>query len=137
MQIVSDNQCHENKLQGTNTEENWDDQVMHILDDIYPDGQWKNPSKTYMVPCEFSYRKREPDDGDKTENKFFYLLEDFGKRQREGMFVIYSYHFAEIISKFREGSVDIKQMWKTGEHDFVVIHPKWGIIFFQVNRRHR
>ena len=121
-------------MQGTNTgERTWNEEVKEFLDRHYPD--WKNPSKTYMVPCVFSYKKREPDNGDKAEERIFELWEDLGKCRQEGMFVFHSYHFAYMVSKCGEGSDETEEMWKIGEHDFVVIHPRWGILFFQVKQK--
>ena len=105
-------------------ERSWDGEVTCLLDANYAD--WKNPLGTYMVPREFTYRKREPDVGEQTEKMFFNVLETFGKSRSEPMFVIHAYNFAEISSRK-------ERKWVVGEHDFVIIHRQYGIIFFQVN----
>ena len=85
-----------------------------------------------MVPCVFPCKKRELSDGEQTEKMFFYLLQEFGESRSEGMFVIHSYNFAELISEWNKKSNRKEEKWLIGEHDFVVIHQQWGIIFFQV-----
>ncbi|PFX25281.1 hypothetical protein AWC38_SpisGene10128 [Stylophora pistillata] len=112
-----------------NREGNWDEEVITLLDSNYED--WRDPKGTHMVPCEFSYRTRGPDNGEQTEKKFFDLLQNFGGNRSESMFVIHSYNFAEIISEWNKGSNNETKKWLTGEHDFVVIHRRCGIIFFQ------
>ena len=115
-------------------ERSWDDEVNSLLDEYYQD--WRSPSNTYMVPCEFSYRQREPDAGEHTEKKFYDLLQKFGESRSESMFVIHSYNFAEMISEWNQRLNQLEKKWLTGEHDFVIIHHQHGILFFQVNRQH-
>lgn len=111
-------------------ERNWDDEVIDLLDNEYQD--WKKPPRTYMVPCVFPCKKRELNDGEKTEKTFFDLLQGFGESRSEKMFVIHSYNFAELISEWNKNSKRGEEKWLIGEHDFVVIHHQKGIIFFQV-----
>ena len=111
-------------------ERNWDDEVIDLLDNEYQD--WRHPSRTYMVPCVFPCIKRKLNDGEKTEKTFFELLQGFGESRSEGMFVVHSYNFAELISEWNEKSIRREEKWLIGEHDFVVIHHQLGIIYFQV-----
>lgn len=144
--MASYNHLNKDKMHGARTvktacietsndkgERNWDDDVIRDLNETYPD--WRKPLKTYMVPCDFSFGKHKLDEGDQAEQFFFDLLQGFGESRPEGMFVIHSCDFAEI-SEWRKNSNKDVKMWKTGEHDFVIIHPKCGIIFFQVKRKH-
>ena len=110
-------------------ERNWYDEVIDRLDSEYGE-DWRHPSRTYMVPCVFPNRKREADKGELAENKFFLLLQEFGEKTAEGMFVIHSHNFKELISVWKKESQEMK--WLIGEHDFVIIHHKLGIIFFEV-----
>ena len=119
----------QNDLNGKR-ERNWDDEVIDLLNNEYQD--WRHPSRTYMVPCVFPCKKRELSDGEQTEKMFFDLLQEFGESRSEGMFVIHSYKFAELISEWSTRSNRREEKWLIGEHDFVVIHHQWGIIFFQV-----
>ena len=104
----------------------WDTEIEEFLDRNYKD--WKDPKKTYMVPPVFEDKHH--NDGVKAEMNFFELLQAFGERRAklgEGMFVIHSYAFKEMITN------QIKQQrWLLGEHDFVLLHPVKGIVFFQV-----
>ncbi|XP_022793616.1 uncharacterized protein LOC111332523 [Stylophora pistillata] len=110
------------------TKGNWDREVDHHLDRFFPD--WRNPSRTYTVPDEFSYKTRTPGSGEQAEKKFFELLKKFGERRSECMFVIHSSVFAQMFSTLK--SEQAEEFWLTGEHDFVVLHKEKGIIFFQV-----
>lgn len=145
--MTSYNHLNKDKMQGARTVEtaceetsndegkrNWDDDVIRDLDESYPD--WRKPSKTYMVPCEFPYGKHKLDDGKGAEKNFRDLLQEFGKSRPGGRFIIYSYNFAEKISVWKKNSNKAVKMWKTGEHDFVFLDPECGLIFFQVNRKH-
>ena len=109
---------------------NWDDEVIYLLDKECQD--WRHPSRTYMVPCVFPCIKRKLNDGEKTEKMFFELLQGFGESRSEGMFVVHSNDFAELISEWNGKSNRREEKWLIGEHDFVVIHHQLGIIFFQV-----
>ena len=109
---------------------NWDDEVIDLLDNEYQD--WRHLSRTYMVPCVFPCIKRELKDGEKTEKVFYKLLQGFGECRPEGMFVVHSCHYAELISEWNEELKRWEEKWLIGEHDFVVIHHQWGIIYFQV-----
>ena len=111
-------------------ERNWDDEVIDLLNNEYQD--WRDPSRTYMVPCVFPCKERELNDGEQTEKTFFDLLQGFGESRSEKMFVIHSYNFAELISEWNKKSKRREEKWLIGEHDFVVIHHQRGIIFFQV-----
>ena len=102
----------------------FDDGLRALLDVNYSD--WKNPGETYMVPSEFNMKG--DNRGKLAEKKFYDLLEELGKGQKEPMFVVYSYKFEEKI----ENSETNEEKCKRGEHDFVVIHQKHGVIFFQV-----
>ena len=112
----------------------WAEKVISFLDSEYPG--WKNPQKTYMVPCEFSHRKRTPGLGKEAEQKVFDLLQRFGISRSEPMFVVHSKIFDVIISEENEKSKKIEKTWSTGEHDFVIIHRLHGIMFFEVNRKY-
>ena len=115
-------------------ERKWDDDVIRDLNETYPD--WRKPLKTYMVPCDFSSGKPKLDEGFQAEKFFGDLLQRFGESRQEGMFALYSYDFAEKISYWRKESNKFVKVWEIGDHDFVILHPKCGIIFFQVNRKH-
>ena len=124
--------CQET-LNGTR-EGSWDDEVTYCLDRDYPG--WKCPSGTHMVPGEFLYRTHIPDIGEQTEKDFYNLLQNFGESHSEPMFVVHSYNFREMISVWNNVSNKEEQKWVSGEHDFVIIHLKHGIIFFQVKRKY-
>ena len=112
----------------------WAEKVISFLDGKYPG--WKNPQKTYMVPCEFLHGKLTPYPGEKAEKKVFDLLQNFGKSRSEPMFVVHSKKFEVIISERNKKSNKIKKRWLRGEPDFVIIHRLHGIMFFQVNRKY-
>ena len=115
-------------------EGSWDDEVRRCLNRDYEG--WTNPTRTYMVPGVFSFRKHKSDKGEETEKNIYDLLQEFGGIGPEPMFVVHSYNFAEMISEWNDKSCRIEKKWVTGEHDFVIIHRKHGIIFFQVNRKY-
>lgn len=119
----------------SNSGRNWDQEVVAHLDYYYKG--WRELSETFMVPYEFPSSKHEPNvgepnNGKKTEERFFYLLKSFGKSRSEPMFVVHSQEFRELISEWNETSMKMEKKWLKGEHDFVVIHRHWGVIFFQV-----
>ena len=115
-------------------ERSWDDELTCLLDGNYP--EWRNPSGTYMVPGEFSCRKRQSDPGEQTEKYIFDVLQNFGESRSEPMFVIHSYKFVQMISEWNGESNRMEKEWVDGEHDFVIIHLVHGIIFFQVIRKY-
>jgi len=112
---------------GTRT---WDEQIGDYIDRNYPG--WQNPVHTSMVPPEFSYRTRNPDEGQRTEKDFFELVQKFGESRKEGMFVFHSPRFKERDSEWNEYLTKTESNWLIGEHDFVIIHRQLGIVFFQV-----
>lgn len=113
----------------------WDKEIEEFLDDNYE--HWQYPRKTYMVPPVFedSHRGADGNDGEKTEKNFFHLLQEFGESRaklEEGMFVIHSYNFKEMIAEWNKNKTKLEMRWLLGEHDFVLLHPVKGIVFFQV-----
>ena len=115
-------------------ERTWDSQVQIFLDINYPD--WHNPEQTHMLPRDFSYKSHNPDAGERTEKDFYDLLQEFGDKNNENMFVVHSYCFAERISDWEHGLANTgrerTKKWLIGEHDFVILHHQHGPIFFQV-----
>ena len=107
---------------------NWQEQAIAMLDNFYPD--WKNPESSYMVPAAFNLTNTN-DKGQPTEKDIFDLLENFGRKYKEPMFVVHSYSFKELCDSIRSGDSKGKK-WVTGEHDFVIIHKRYGVIFLQV-----
>ena len=105
----------------------FDEELKAILDKEYPD--WKNPHQTWMVPSKFNKK------GDTTrelaEKTFYDLLEEFGKKQNEPMFVVHSYNFEEKNDDWMNSGPN-EMKCNRGEHDFVLIHKNHGVIFFQV-----
>ena len=103
-----------------------DNDLRSGLDREYPD--WRNPTETHMVPSSFPYRP----DGDKgagAEKVFYNLIDQFGAANKEPMFVVHSYPYSDYIP----GYVDKKKRsWVIGEADFVIIHRKHGVMFFEV-----
>lgn len=90
-----------------------------------------------MVPPVFEDKHRGADgnDGEKTEKNFFHLLQEFGEsraRLKEGMFVIHSYKFKEMITEWNKNQEKPEMRWLLGEHDFVLLHPVKDIVFFQI-----
>lgn len=113
----------------------WNKEIREFLDRNYED--WQHPRKTYMVPPVFEDKHRGADgnDGEKTEKNFFHLLQEFGESRaklEEGMFVIHSYKFKEMITEWNKNQKKPEMRWLLGEHDFVLLHPVKGIVFFQV-----
>ena len=106
----------------------WDDNIRGNLDSNYPD--WKNPIRTHMVPPVFQQKSSNPDAGESTEKEIFNLLQKFGEKRSEPMFVVHSYNFNEHISEQEHGT--LKSKWVMGEHDFVLLHRSCGLVFFQV-----
>lgn len=106
---------------------NFDDGLRALLDVNYSD--WKNPGQAHMVPIEFNMKKENR--GKLAEKNFYDLLEEFGKRRKEPMFVVYSYKFEEKMENWINSGPN-EEKCKRGEHDFVLIHQKHGVIFFQV-----
>lgn len=106
-----------------------DEEICNQLDRKYEN--WRNPKTTYMVPRDFISKMHNPDIGEITEEEFFNLLQTFGKRQGEPMFVIHSYKFCECIHEWESGFKKL-QKWVMGEHDFVAVHRDHGVLFFQV-----
>ncbi|XP_044184808.1 uncharacterized protein LOC122964953 [Acropora millepora] len=106
-----------------------DEELEKALDHDYPD--WKNPSKTYMVPCTFEMKGNRDEKGQLAEKKVFDLLHDFGNHNEEPMFVVHSYNFREKIFDWRNQRQDEKKHVR-GEHDFLLLHRNYGMIFLQV-----
>ena len=106
-----------------------DDEIQIQLDSYYEN--WRNPETTFMVPPVFISKKSNPDIGERTEKDFFELLQDFGEKNSEPMFVVHSYKFSEYIHEWESGTKCLPK-WVMGEHDFVVIHRQHGVLFFQV-----
>ena len=108
----------------------WREEIKVRLDQEYPG--WQSPKETTMVPPVFYYKSHNPDKGKHTERKVYNLLQQFGEVQKQGMFVVHSARFREKILKWNENETEEEKNWLTGEHDFVIIHPAHGIVFFQV-----
>lgn len=113
----------------------WDSETEKFLSRNY--GDFICPTKTFMVPPVFEskHRRSDADNGDKTERGFFDLLQKFGESREqlgEGMFIVHSYNFKEMISDWNEKQTKPEMKWVLGEHDFVLLHPVKGIVFFQV-----
>lgn len=106
-----------------------DDQLKAELNRDYPG--WQLPSQTWMVPNTFEMKGGRDKRGQLAEEKIFNLLHDFGKNRKEPMFVVHSYNFKEKIKNWKNLKFDEKK-YVIGEHDFVLIHRKHGVIFLQV-----
>lgn len=106
-----------------------DEEISFHLDNNYPN--WKHPETTYMVPPVFISKMANPDVGELTERYFYDLLQEFGETRGEPMFVIHSYRFIEYIHEWESGKKCLPK-WVIGEHDFVVVHHLYGVLFFQV-----
>ena len=106
----------------------WDKETKEFLENNYPG--WQNPTETTMVPPVFPFKNKEP--GYLAEKKIFDLLEEFGKKYNEPMFVVHSHKFSELIQEFNHGTEAVDKKWLNGEHDFVLIHRLYGLIFMQV-----
>lgn len=106
-----------------------DDDLEAGLNRDFPD--WKNPCQTWIIPPVFEMKGSRDERGQLAEKKMFDLLYKFGNYCNEPMFVVHSYNFTEKICIWVNGIQDEKKYVK-GEHDFVLIHRKYGIIFLQV-----
>ena len=106
-----------------------DEGIAIHLDNNYQN--WRQPETTYMVPPVFISKMSNPDIGETTEKEFYYLLKEFGETRSEPMFVIHSYRFSECIHEWESG-IKRRPKWIFGEHDFVVVHRQYGVLFFQV-----
>ena len=103
------------------------DDVEEALDYDYPG--WKfYENHTWMIPPLFEMDKRE-ETGQLAEKKFFDLLHDFGEHNEEPMLVM---HDIKCEEKTLNRTQDRKENNIRGEHDFVIIHRKKGLIFFKV-----
>ena len=107
----------------------WDEETKEFLDNNYLG--WQNPTETTMVPPVFPSSKNK-DPGYLAEKKIFDLLEEFGRKCNEPMFVVHSHKFSELIQEFNHGTKAVDKKWLNGEHDFVLIHRQYGLIFMQV-----
>lgn len=110
-------------------ERSLDDQLEAGLNHDYPD--WKNPHQTWMIPAVFQMKGSGNEKGQLAEKKIFDLLHEFGNCRDEQMFVVHSYNFKEKISDLMKQTKDQRNFVK-GEHDFVLVHRQYGIIFLQV-----
>lgn len=110
----------------------WDEETKEFLDINYPG--WQDPRETTMVPPVFPSSKNKDIDpaGYLAEKKIFDLLEEFGSKCNEPMFVVHSHKFSELIQEFNHGTKAVDKKWLNGEHDFVLIHRLYGLIFMQV-----
>lgn len=106
-----------------------DEEICIHLDNNYKN--WRHPETTYMVPPVFISKMANPDIGEITEKDFYDLLQEFGETRSEPMFVIHSYRFSECIQEWESGT-KWHPKWILGEHDFVVVHRQYGVLFFQV-----
>ena len=107
-----------------NGKREWQNEAEEFLEFHYPD--WKLPSKVHMVPATFRYTAR-LDTGARAEKKVYDLLRDYGTTHEELMFVIHSRNF-RYLTEDKDGNA----RWISGEHDFIIIHAKYGLIFLQV-----
>ena len=110
---------------------NWQEQAELLLDNHYPD--WKDLQSSYMVPAAFEYHSANVCEGEHTEKYVYDLLQEFGEKYNEPMFVIHSHNFKEHIGSVKCGTP--YKNWVKGEHDFVIIHKRYGLIFLQVKAR--
>lgn len=106
-----------------------DEELEKALDHDYPD--WKNPSKTYMVPCTFEMKGNRDEKGQLAEKKVFDLLHDFGNHNKEPMFVVHSYQFHEKTYNWMN-QTQYQEKYRRGDHDFLLLHRNYGMIFLQV-----
>eukprot|EP00058_Branchiostoma_floridae_P018765 XP_002604254.1 hypothetical protein BRAFLDRAFT_73396 [Branchiostoma floridae] len=76
----------------------------------------------------------QPDNkGDLAEKDVFDMLENFGNKTQQPMFVVHSHKFHELLQNLEKGSVKNDDLyWCRGETDFVIIHRTLGVIFLQV-----
>ena len=102
----------------------WDDGIRSGLDREYPD--WKDPSKTYMIPESFPHRANNQK-GLHAEEKVYNLLQQLGNKNTETMFVVHSFDFSQHIPGYGR-----KRSWVMGESDFIIVHKTHGPIFIQV-----
>ncbi|XP_078589289.1 uncharacterized protein LOC144869695 [Branchiostoma floridae x Branchiostoma japonicum] len=96
---------------------------------------WNQDNKTYMIPSEFPYKTEihgKPDVGKLAEKRVYDLLKEFGENTDQPMLVVYSYQFHQLVDYFEEGPSVKSKYWMKGEHDFVIIHREFGIVFMQV-----
>ena len=107
------------------------------LDDLLEAGfnldylDWKNPHQTWMIPPVFEMKGSANEKGRLAEKKIFDLLHEFGNCHNEPMFVVHAYHFKEKISDSMKDT-KVHRNFVEGEHDFVLAHWQYGIIFLQV-----
>lgn len=120
----------------------------HGLDRHVCNGQpWRKCEETHMVP-RFYYRRTKQSDGqrvgDEAEKKVFYMLETFGKSEKQQMIVLSNFKF-EPLAKYivaerleeatqgiMEGDATEGIMKKDGEIDFLIIHRHLGLILMEV-----
>lgn len=112
-----------------NGERDWHEESINYLNEHY--GEWKDLNTTIMVPPCLQLDPEDCTAGQQTEKKIFDLLNEFGEKYHEPMFVVHSYSFSELIHKLDKGYENEKE-WVKGEHDFVIIHREYGVIFLEV-----
>ncbi|XP_031554421.1 uncharacterized protein LOC116291393 isoform X2 [Actinia tenebrosa] len=115
----------------------WDEEGERFLSAHYPN--WKQLEHTIMVPDiiqggePLTYARNENE-----ESKVFDLLKKFGNETKQPMFVVHAHSFCELVSYHKTGIVDReKTKWIQGEHDFVIIHRQYGLIFLEVKSREK
>ena len=120
---------HKAAARSDNGRSDWDKESEEFLCENYPD--WRQPVTTTMIPSKFPLSKT-AGSGESAEKKIFDMLEAFGKKYHEPMFVFHSYNFSEQIDVLEREVATGKKKWVLGEHDFVVLTPAIGPIFLQV-----
>lgn len=112
-------------------ERDWHEESKNYLKEHYEG--WQNLNTTIMAPPCLQLNQENCTTGQETEKKIFDLLNEFGKTYKEPMFVVHSYNFSELINKLDKGYVE--KEWIKGEHDFVIIHRQYGVIFLEVKSK--
>ncbi|XP_035686399.1 uncharacterized protein LOC118422759 [Branchiostoma floridae] len=110
----------------------FDEEISHWIDKNCPGWNHPNVRKTFMIPPTFP--DMQPDNkGDLAEKDVFDMLENFGNKTQQPMFVVHSHKFHELLQNLEKGSVKNDDLyWCRGETDFVIIHRTLGVIFLQV-----
>ncbi|XP_078657622.1 uncharacterized protein LOC144903412 [Branchiostoma floridae x Branchiostoma belcheri] len=112
-------------------EYSFDEEVLKWISRNCPDWNKVDIRKTYMIPPTFpDLIKKKDKRGQLAEKDVFDILEEFGDKTGQPMFVVHSHEFLECMLNFKNGILNL-DLWH-GETDFVILHRTLGVIFFQV-----
>ncbi|CAG0893666.1 unnamed protein product [Darwinula stevensoni] len=113
-------------------ETTWIYQAERFVKETFRD--WETGGRTLLVPCvedKNEWIKIVKDDpGKKAERSIILSLYELGKSKKLPMFITYNRNFSHLI-KMKDvggGTEDLV----TGEHDIVLIHREFGVVFMQV-----